>query len=397
MTPYLDDAERHRAAVTKFLRDLVALPSPSGGEQAVAERIVAEMTSLGYDDARIDRMGNAVGRVGNGKTVIVLDAHIDTVGTGDPSSWSFDPFEGKIEDGVVCGRGAGDDKGSVAAMVYGGALCKSRALDGADATVYVVGTVLEEDCDGLALEHVLTETIPNADCVVIGESTSLDVYRGQRGRMEMSVTFRGRSAHASAPERGDNAVTKMTPLVAEVTALNDRLAGDEFLGKGTIAVTKIECETPSLNAIPDSCTIYLDRRLTRGETRDGAVKEIAALPSADGAEIGVLTYTAPSWTGLVSEIDKYFPTWVLDDDHPLVRAGVAAVTDALGAPPRIGRWDFSTNGVASAGRLGIPTIGFGPGDERTAHTTDDRCPVDHLVGCIAAYAAMPVHIAGGAR
>ncbi|HVM34899.1 MAG TPA: YgeY family selenium metabolism-linked hydrolase [Actinomycetota bacterium] len=397
MASYLKDAERYRTGVTNFLRDLVALPSPSGGEKAVAERVVEEMTRLGYDEVRIDRMGNAIGRVGTGDTVIVFDAHMDTVGTGDPSSWGFDPFEGKIEDGVVYGRGAGDDKGSVAAMVYGGGLCRSRALDGVDATVYVVGTVMEEDCDGLALGHVLTESIPVADWVIIGESTSLDVYRGQRGRMEMSVTFRGRSAHASAPERGDNAISKMAPLVAEITALNDRLAGDEFLGKGTIAVTKIECETPSLNAIPDSCTIYLDRRLARGETRESAVKEVAGLPSAAGAEIDVPTYAVPSWKGVTPATDKYYPTWVLDEEHPLVQAGVAAVTEALGAPPGIGRWIFSTNGVASAGRLGIPTIGFGPGDERTAHTTDDRCPVDHLVKCIAAYAAMPKHITGIGR
>lgn len=392
MASYLEDAERYRAGVARFLRDLVALPSPSGNERAVAERIVDEMKALGYDDARVDAMGNAIGRVGAGKTTIVLDAHIDTVGVGDPSAWSFDPFAGAVEDGVVYGRGAGDDKGSVAAMVYGGALLARRALDGADATVYVVGTVMEEDCDGLALEYVLTETIPDADCVIVGESTSLDVYRGQRGRMEVSVTFRGRSAHASAPERGDNAVVKMAPLITDITALNDRLAGDSFLGVGTIAVTKIECATPSLNAIPDSCTIYLDRRLSSGETRDSALKEIAELPSAAGAEIEVSTYAVPSWTGLVRSTDKYYPTWVLDEDDPLVKAGVAAVTDALGAPPGVGRWIFSTNGVASAGRLGIPTIGFGPGDEVTAHTTDDRCPIDHLVKCIAAYAALPTRI-----
>ena len=390
---YLDGAERYRDDVSRFLRDIVRIPSPSGKEKDVAERIVAEMKRLGYEEAFIDGMGNVIGRIGSGAKKIAFDSHIDTVGIGDVASWDFDPYTGKVEDGCIYGRGAGDDKGCVVAQVYGGRLMLDRGLDGADVTVYVIGTVMEEDCDGLALGHVLTETIPEVDCVIIGESTDLDIYRGQRGRMEMKVTARGRSAHASAPERGVNAVAAMAPVVLEIEALNHRLAGDEFLGKGTIAVTKIECETPSLNAIPDACTIYLDRRLTRGETLESAVKEVESLASAQGAKIEVLNYAEASYTGHVLETDKYYPTWVLPEDHALVRAGVEAGARALGAPPGVGRWAFSTNGVASAGRLGIPTIGFGPGTETTAHTTEDRCPIEDLVKAVAVTAAMPVAIA----
>jgi putative selenium metabolism hydrolase len=389
MTDEVSQAEAYRDDVTRFLRDIIAIPSPSCGERGVSERVVEEMKALGYDEAGIDDMGNAIGRIGSGSTKLVLDAHMDTVGVGDPAAWPHDPFDGKVEDGIVYGRGASDNKGAVASQVYAGRLMKERGLDGADVSVFVVGTVMEEDCDGLALGHVLTKTIPGVHAVCMGECTNLAVYRGHRGRMEIGVTTKGVSAHASAPERGVNAIAAMAPIIADITDLNERLAHDDFLGSGTVAVTKIECETASLNAIPDSCTIYLDRRLTAGETLESAVDEVRSLPSAEGASVQVLNYDKPSWTGLVIDTEKYFPTWVLEEEHPLVRAGVVAATGVLEKAPLVDKWTFSTNGVWSAGRLGIPTIGFGPSEERWAHTVQDQCPVDHLVKSIAFYAALP--------
>jgi putative selenium metabolism hydrolase len=389
MTDHMRQAETYRDDVTRFLRDIIAIPSPSCREKGVSERVVEEMSKLGYDEAGIDDMGNAIGRIGTGPTRLVLDAHMDTVGVGDPAAWPHDPFEGKLEDGIVFGRGASDNKGAVASQVYAGRVIKDRGIDGTDVSVFVVGSVMEEDCDGLALGHVLTKTIPGVHAVCMGECTNLAVYRGHRGRMEIGVTTKGVSAHASAPERGVNAVAAMAPIVADITDLSARLAHDDFLGSGTVAVTKIECETASLNAIPDSCTIYVDRRLTAGETLESAVDEVRSLPSAEGATIEVLNYDQPSWTGLVIETEKYFPTWVLEEEHPLVRAGVVAATGVLGKAPLVDKWTFSTNGVSSAGRLGIPTIGFGPSEERWAHTVQDQCSVDHLVKSIAFYAALP--------
>jgi putative selenium metabolism hydrolase len=391
VTEYLEHAQGYRDDVAGFLRELIAIPSISGNEKAMAERVVAEMRALGYAEAFIDPMGNAIGRVGDGASKIVLDAHMDTVGVGDRSAWPHDPFEGKSEDGIVFGRGASDNKGAVSAQVYAGRMMAERELDGADVTVYVVGTVMEEDCDGLALEYILTETLAGVEAVILGECTDLDVYRGHRGRMELVVTTRGESAHASAPERGRNAVTAMAPVVLEVDALNERLAYHEVLGKGSIAVSKIDCDTASLNAIPDRCRVFIDRRLTEGETRTSALEELERVVAEKG-DVEVLTYSEPSHTGLVRTTEKYYPTWILDEDHPLVTAGVEAGTRALGREPRIGRWTFSTNGVASAGRLGIPTIGFGPSEEKWAHSVLDQCPVDHLVKSIAYYAALPAAI-----
>jgi len=258
-------------------------------------------------------------------------------------------------------------------------------------TLWVVGTVQEEDCDGLALEYLLTHSIPQAELVVLGEATNLQVYRGHRGRAEFAIHTTGHAAHASAPERGMNAIYKMAPVMQQIEELNERLAVDPFLGKGTVVLSKVECQTPSLNAVPDGCTIYLDRRLTIGESVESSKAELEALPAVQGgdARIELLQYEGKAYTGMTLQTEKYFPTWVTPEDHPGVRAGVEAGELAFGRTPEVSRWIFSTNGVSSAGKLGIPTIGFGPANEVYAHSVDDQVPLDHLPEAVAWYAAFP--------
>ena len=388
---FLRSAEPTAERVTRFLADLIERPSLSRDEHDTVQRIGEEMQAVGFDDVVVDGFGSAIGRLGDGPVHIVFDSHVDVVGTGDPRLWRSDPFRARIEGGVLYGRGASDNKAAMAAMVHGAGLLRSLGIDTSRFTLWVVGTVQEEDCDGLALEHLLTTSIPKAEVVVLGEATNLQVYRGHRGRAEFAVHTTGRAAHASAPERGVNAVYAMAPIAQQVEGLNDRLASDEFLGKGTIVLSKVECQTPSLNAVPDGCTIYLDRRLTAGETVESARAEIESLPAVQeaGATVELLTYEGRAYTGLTLTQDKYFPTWVTPEDHPSVRAGVEAAELALGRTPAVSRWVFSTNGVASAGRLGISTIGFGPADEVYAHSVDDQCPVDHLWTAAAWYAAFP--------
>jgi putative selenium metabolism hydrolase len=250
--------------------------------------------------------------------------------------------------------------------------------------------VQEEDCDGLAWVYILKEDGIRADCVVLTEPTNLRVYRGHRGRMEIEVHIRGRSCHASAPERGDNPIYRMTTLVNAVERLNGNLRDDAFLGKGTIAVTQIRSLSPSLCAVPGACTIHLDRRLTAGETLESAVAEVKSLPGAEGAEVEVLTYDTPSYTGLSYPMQKYYPTWVLPESHPAVQAGVGAHHALHGKPPVVDKWVFSTNGVGSMGIMGVPTIGFGPGEEDVAHSVGERVPIRHLVEAAQFYAAFPL-------
>ncbi|MEK7742957.1 MAG: M20/M25/M40 family metallo-hydrolase, partial [Elusimicrobiota bacterium] len=223
----LTGIKKHEAAMVRFARDLVAIPSFSTQEGPLVRRIAQEMKRNGFDQVKVDRMGNIIGRIGSGRVRIMLDAHIDTVGIGDRKAWKWDPFKGKYENGKVYGRGSADQKLSMVPMVYGGRILKDLGLTG-DYTYLAVGSCQEEDCDGLPLLHIIQKEGIRPDYVVITESTELKVYRGHRGRMEIRVVCKGRSCHASAPERGINAVVHMTDIVREVTALNKRLAKDKF-------------------------------------------------------------------------------------------------------------------------------------------------------------------------
>lgn len=385
-------AEAQNPAIVAFLRDMIHIPSESAGEREVVLRVAEEMKRLAFDEVAIDGFGNVRGRVGRGPLVIALDGHLDTVGVGDRGTWSRDPYAGTIEDGVLYGRGASDQEGGLAAAVHGAALAKELGLlDGV--TLWVTGTVMEEDCDGLCWLYLVREGLLRPDAVVITEPTNLAVHRGHRGRMEIEVRTEGRAAHGSAPERGDNAVYKMGPILAAI-ARHDRELGagaDPFLGKGSVTVSEIRSTSPSLCAVADSCTIHLDRRLTAGETEETALRALAALPEVQsaGARLSVLEYARPGYTGLVYPTRKVYPTWLMGPDEPVVRAAVEAATAALGAPPVVGKWVFSTNGVATAGSFGIPTVGFGPASEVYAHTPEDQCPVDHLAKAAAMYALFP--------
>ena len=384
-----EQAQAYEPDMVRFLRDLVAIPAESGQEGPVIARIRLEMEKVGFDEIRVDGMGNILGRIGSGKTIIMMDAHTDTVGVGDPKEWAWDPYQGKVEDGYIYGRGSSDQRGGMASMVYAGKLIKELGLRG-DYTVYMVGSVQEEDCDGLCWLYILKEDGIRPDCVVITEPSRLGIYRGHRGRMEIEVHLRGKSCHASAPERGDNPIYKMTRLVEEVEKLNTRLKDDPFLGKGTIAVTEIRSLSPSLCAVPGACSIHLDRRLTAGETKESALAEVKALPGAEGAEIEILTYDVPSYTGLRYPMEKYYPTWVLEESNPLTQAAVATYRALWNREPVVDKWTFSTNGVGSMGLMGVPTIGFGPGEEDVAHSVVERVPIRHLVEAAQFYAAFPL-------
>ncbi len=388
----LELAQSYEQDMVRFLRELIAIPSESCQEGRVIQHIQKEMLTVGFDEVTVDPMGNVLGRIGSGKTILAIDAHVDTVGVGNLDQWKHDPFEGKLEDGIIFGRGAADQEGALPGMVYGAKIIKDLGLED-DYTLYVVGTVQEEDCDGLCWQYIINEDHIRPECVIITDSTDCQVRRGHRGRMEIGVTTTGVSCHASAPERGDNGIYKMTRIIQEIEQLNTRLRDHAFLGKGTIAVTYIDCQTPSFNAIPDRCYIHLDRRLTAGETKESAVEEVKEAIRRAGAEaeVTVPRYSTPSYKGLVYETEKYFPTWMVEEDHPAVQSAVNTYEEMFDERvERVGNWVFSTNGVSVAGMFDIPCVGFGPGKEKHAHSVDDQVEVKQLVKSAAFYAAFPI-------
>jgi putative selenium metabolism hydrolase len=385
-----DLSKLYEADMTKFLRDMIAIPSESCNEEKVVLRIKEEMEKVGFDEVRIDNMGNIIGRIGSGPHLIAMDAHIDTVGIGEIKNWKFDPYSGMEDEELIGGRGGSDQEGGMASMVYAGKIIKELGLD-KEYTLLVTGTVQEEDCDGLCWQYLIEEEKIRPEFVVITEPTNLNIYRGHRGRMEIKVSTSGISCHGSAPERGDNAIFKMAPILIELEQLNHRLKDNAFLGKGTLTVSEIFHSSPSRCAVSDGCWISIDRRLTDGETYKSAIPEIEALESVKkaNAKVEMYEYARPSYTGLVYPTESYFPTWVLPENHIVTKATVKAYESLFNKQPKVDKWTFSTNAVSIMGRHNIPCIGFGPGKEEQAHAPNEVTYKSHLVTACAMYATIP--------
>ena len=420
-------AEAYLPQMTRFLRDLIAIPSESCEEEGVIRRTIREMEALGFDKAWIDPEGNALGYMGDGEKIIAFDGHIDTVGIGNRDNWTNDPYEGYETDDIIYGRGGSDQEGGVASAVYGAKIMKDLGLIPAGYKILVTATVQEEDCDGLCWQYIHNEDGITPEFVVSTEPTDGGIYRGHRGRMEIRVDVAGVSCHGSAPERGDNAIYKMAEIVSEVKQLNENGCAEtdaikglmkmlepefnpehyedaRFLGRGTCAVSQIFYTSPSRCAVADSCAISIDRRMTAGETWDSCLKEIEDLPACKkyGAKVSMYMYDRPAWTGLKYETECYFPTWINKESAPHVQA-LADAHKALYGDKRVGhpdamalrhrplidKWTFSTNGVSIQGRYGIPCVGFGPGAESQAHAPNEITWKEDLVRCAAVYALAP--------
>ena len=421
-------AEAYGPAMTKFLRDMIAIPSESCEEKGVVYRIKEEMEKLGYDKVEIDGLGNVIGWMGEGDKIIAIDSHIDTVGIGNINNWEADPYKGYETDKIIYGRGGSDQEGGMASATYGAKIMKDLGLIPEGYKIMVVGSVQEEDCDGMCWQYIYNVDKIVPEFVISTEPTDGGIYRGHRGRMEIRVDVKGVSCHGSAPERGDNAIYKMADIINDVRALNNNGADEStsikglvkmldpkynpehyedarFLGRGTCTVSQIFYTSPSRCAVADSCAISIDRRMTAGETYQSCLKEIEDLPAVkkygDDVKVSMYMYDRPSWTGEVYETEAYFPTWINKETAPHVKAlvdahkalygdkriGCEKSMDKREGRPLVDKWTFSTNCVAIQGRYGIPCVGFGPGAESQAHAPNEVTYKQDLPTAAALYVA----------
>ena len=421
-------AEGYKADMVRFLREMISHPSESCEEKEVAACIKAELEKLGYDKVEIDGLGNVIGWMGEGDKIIAIDSHIDTVGIGNRENWTADPYEGYETDEIIYGRGGSDQEGGMAAAAYGVRIMKDLGLIPAGYKIMVVGSVQEEDCDGMCWQYIVNKDGIRPEFVISTEPTDGGIYRGHRGRMEIRVDVAGVSCHGSAPERGDNAIFKMADILQDIRALNNNGCSEStaikglvkmlepkynpehyedarFLGRGTCTVSQIYFTSPSRCAVADSCAVSVDRRMTAGETWDSCLQEIRDLPAVkkygEDVQVSMYMYDRPSWTGEVYETEAYFPTWINRESAAHVKALVDAHKalfggERIGAPsamstragrPLTDKWTFSTNGVAIQGRYSIPCVGFGPGAESQAHAPNEITWKQDLVTCAALYAA----------
>jgi len=380
-----DKAKEYADYTAKNLSSVIKHKSLSCQEKEVASEIKKMMEEAGFDKVKIDGLGNVIGKIGNGKKIIAIDGHIDTVDLGNLDAWEFDPLGGEIKDGYVLGRGTTDQTGGPVAAITAGRILKELGLEN-DITLYVTATVMEEDCDGLCWKYIVEEDKIKPDCVIVTEPTNLNIYRGHRGRMEIEVSFYGLSAHGSAPERGENAIYMASRAALEIEKLNDKLADDPFLGKGSVTISEFVSSSPSLCAVSDFAKIHLDRRLTWGEDKELALNEIKNIVEGMDAKVELLQYEETAYTGLRYGMEKYYPTWKIEEDHHVIQNGVKTFKELFNQDPVVDKWTFSTNGVTINGIYKIPVIGFGPGNEELAHAPNEKVAIEHLVKASAFYA-----------
>jgi len=374
--------------LTHFLQSMVQTASFSGMEGALAQILSAEMQNIGLDDVSIDDMGNVIGRLGSGRGPHLLYySHMDTVGIGNISAWQHDPFGGVVKNGAMYGRGAVEPKGSLASMVYGARLLV-EAQTRLNGTLTIVGGVHGESAEGVAIKYLLEDAGLEPDWVVIGAPTDLQINIGQRGRLEMLVTVNGKACHAATPDHGINAIYGAARIIFSLELMSTQLSDDPFLGPGTLAVTHIENIERTKNIIPDRCTFNIDRRLTLGETEAHALADVQSLLAKEGIEgtVEVAECNSVSYTGMSCTGKKSYPAWMIDEKDRLVKRAGKSIQKATGHKPKTGCWNFSTAGVYTIGYAGIPTIGFGPGQERLAHTANETIQLRDCFSAAGGYA-----------
>lgn len=377
-------SEREQKALLALTQQLIRTPSLTSQEGAVADVITTAMRGMGYHEVHADGWGNVVGVIrGSGSGSVLFDAHMDTVPWND-SSWQHGPLGAEVSGGRIWGRGASDMKGAVAAAVYGiGRLAKNPGDIG---TVYVCCSVCEEPGEGSMLVKVCERFRPGA--VVIQEATGLNINVGQRGRAELIVETIGRPAHSSRPELGLNAVKAMSRLIGVVEATD--LPRDELLGPAILEVTDIMSSPyPGLSVVPYRCRATFDRRLLVEDTAEGVVGQVEELAGRLGiqVEVKIAETEIPTYTGRSFRHRAFAPAWKTPAESRLVQGALVALR-SIGQEPLLSRYSFCTNGSGSAGILGIPTIGYGPGREEEAHIVDEFLELDQLFAAAAGYAVL---------
>jgi putative selenium metabolism hydrolase len=369
--------------LVELTQNLVRIKSLSGQEGNVIKFIEKKMIALGYDEVTIDSMGNVVGKIGNGEKVIMLDSHIDTVEVKDEEKWNIPPFNGDIVDGRLHGRGSVDMKSGAAASIYAGAIAKKLGFISGK-TIYISCSVFEEDCDGENLKHLFKELNLKPNYVVICEPSNNKIALGHKGKAQISIKTHGVSAHGSAPEKGINAIYEMAEIIQRVNITNLELMGKDGL-RGTLVMSRISSVSASLNAVPSECEVYLDRRMIPGDTEDDIRQEMEQLIKGKNATWEVGTLHRKSWTGMEIKYEPLHLAWKIDLSHDLTKACIAAYKEDFGNDPsEYDFWDFSTNAVTPVS-MGIPTIGFGPGEYKLAHMRNENCKVTQILDACSFY------------
>lgn len=415
MKTYVELAAMYKDEMTDFCQRLLKVPSLSGQEKNLADLYLEEMEKLGYDEAFRDAWGNVIGIVRGTESgpAIMYNGHLDHVDTGDYSEWGgYDPYGGEMDEDemynqdmtgmemttVLHGRAAADVKGGASAMVYAGGILRKLRDEGMPLKGDFVMTmvVMEEPAEMLGMTQLLEETFPDhgiyPSACVSCEATSLKLYLGHRGRVELQVTVKGVTSHGSAPWLGINAVNKATRFIDRVEEVVSReKKTDSQLGDSSIALTIINCTPGAMCIVPDRCNITYDRRFTPEETVEECVaqiqrviNEISAEDPDFRAEVTIHKEARTTYTGKTITLENKKEGFKLPVEHSVTKACAKALEE-VGQEVKYGYWDFGTDLPVTHVRHGIPSIGYSPMQEYYCHRPVDKVRIDYMEKALAGY------------
>ena len=388
--------------LVEFTQEIIKIPSFTGEEGELAQVILNKLKEFEVDEAFVDEAGNVVGVIhGQEKGIsILLNGHLDVVPAGNMDSWSpYDPFGGEIdESGNIHGRGAADLKGGLAVHLFLMKLLKLAVEQNSSfkGDLIFSAVVHEEAAEMFGMEYLCQKTLPTkklgCDLVFLCEPTGLDVVLGQRGKVELVVKTKGKTAHSSIPKDGINALEKMMPVLDYIfNEMTGKLRKHPILGDSSITVTDLICRPGTLSIIPDECEISIDRRYMPEENLTELLEQFENLfekikkedPQFE-ATVSVRKIVETSYSGYKKEVQKYHPPWITSPEHPLVQKTLLALKKT-GQRPDIKYWKFGTDGSMTAALLGIPTIGYSGTEERYAHTSDELVDIAMMMQSLEGY------------
>ncbi|KGM95590.1 peptidase [Clostridium novyi A str. 4552] len=386
----ISNIQKYKGDIVKFLKDIINTPSITLKEEKVALRVKKEMDRVGFDYTFIDGFGNVIGKIGNGKKIIAIEAHIDTVNIGDKELWVQNPFVANIKEGVVYGRGALEQKGAIASMIYAAKSIKELNIKG-NYTLYIIGSIMKETYDGEALRYIINKDGIHPDYVILTEPTNLNIHTGSMGRAEIDIILKGLSVDSGYPKIGINSIYKASPIVSELKKLNE-IYMKNLSGKALISVNKIICTTPNKSCVPDKCIIKTDSRMWNENILNDILNDIRSLKSVKNSEVKISTVNKKTYTGYSYSTKHMLLPWIIDESSYIVKTTIETYKSLYNKDPKIDKWILTTNGSITSGVFNIPTIGFGPGKEILAYGPREQVSVNDLLKASVMYALLPLNL-----
>jgi len=366
--------------VIELAQSLVRIPSVSGDERRVAEHLAAAITPA-FDTVRVDEHGNVIAEAAGGTPgpTILLNGHRDVVDAGAMD----DPWSAKLIDGapwgspgeVMWGRGTMDMKGALASLV--GAVSAVRAQGFAGHIIYTA-VILEEPGGGVGTRQATRALGRRPDVAISAEPTDFEICLGHRGKVELELETRGKTAHSSIPHTGINALLLMNAFLNAWPRLP--MPEHPLAGKCTSAITNINVSPGRLAVIPDRCRLHFDVRFLPGESHDRPMADVRRLCDE-------LKATVPDFEYELRE-RIVMPSFLMPPAHPAVDLLAGIVEAETGRTPQRRCYTGGTDGTYLWNEFGIPVLGCGPGRIDLAHSPIEHVRVDDLIRARRIYAKL---------